>query len=297
MPYGMPSGAGLRSLICRGGSHLAATLHEKHHINKHETVDFVENFSRSNVASIDAFLSRHERFFAIGKLCIAETLCSEEDPAKVLNNDTEDHWYHHMWQILIDGADTANDLLRNKIKFVTFNYDRSLEYFLHQSTKYTYGVSDEVALTVVNSLNILHVYGLLGKFSYLSSQGSRQYAGNNTPEQISFAANSINVIPETREDNEAFETARNWLGNSEIIGFLGFGFDALNVKRIGLNSIMDRFANQGKSNPTIIASTYGKTPAETNKIRQLLWPNCPDKYMHTLNFESTKAIRNSDLLG
>lgn len=297
MPYGMPSGAKLRSLICNGQADLAGTLQEMPHIEAGDTIDFIKNFSRSNVASIDAFLSRHERFFEIGKLCIAAILCAKEDPAKVMNNDAEDHWYQHMWQILIDGADTHNDLRRNKISFVTFNYDRSLEYFLHQSTKHTFGVSDQEAFTVVKNLRILHVYGLLGEFSYSPSQGARQYINDNTAAQIIIAAQGIKIIPEARADDVTFQTVRNWFGESEVIGFLGFGFDKLNIKRLGLSDVLDWNANEGKPNPIVIASTYGKRRAETEKLGQLLWPKSPTKFMHTLHLENTMTIRESDPLG
>lgn len=297
MPYGMPSGAELRSLICNGQADLAGALQEMHHIEAGDTIDFIKNFSRSNVASIDAFLSRHERFFEIGKLCIAAILCAKEDPAKVMNNDAEDHWYQHMWQILIDGADTHNDLRRNKISFVTFNYDRSLEYFLHQSTKHTFGVSDQEAFTVVKNLKILHVYGLLGEFSYSPSQGARQYINDNTAAQTTIAAQGIKIIPEARANDVTFQTVRNWFGESEVIGFLGFGFDKLNIKRLGLSDVLDWNANEGKPNPIVIASTYGKRRAETEKLGQLLWPKSPTKFMRTLHLENTMTIRESDLLG
>jgi flagellar biosynthesis regulator FlaF len=299
MSYGMPSGAELRSEICSKTLWLTREL-EKFGVNSSKTSDFIHQFSLSNVASIDAFLSRHDRFVDIGKRCIAATLCAKENPSNVMNNDANDHWYQHMWQILIAGAATHNDLLRNKIRFVTFNYDRSLEYFLHQSTKYTYGVSDEEALSVVKKINILHVYGALGEFSFMPTKGTRQYTHENNPSEINVAAEGIKIIPEARDEAQVFETARKWFYESEIIGFLGFGFDTLNVNRLGLSDVLGYQLENGKPIATVIASTFKKTAAEAKKIRRMLWPKADSlgrtSYIETHGHENTMTIRESDLL-
>ena len=296
MPYGLPSGAELRSIICKDQAWLAGELNDMHHIDSSETLDFIKNFSRSSVVSIDAFLSRHDRFVNLGKLCIATILCAKEDSAKVMDNDADDHWYQHMWQILIDGADTHNDLRRNKIKFITFNYDRSLEYFLHQSIKYTYGVNDQEALRVVRDFDILHVYGLLGEFSFTTTQGARHYTSENHAANIRTAAEGIKIIPEARDDEVAFDKARDWFYDSEIIGFLGFGFDTLNVERLGLSGVIDLRRSNNKNIPSVIASTYDKTDKEAKKILRLLWQKAP--LLNTLkayNHKNTMIIRESDL--
>lgn len=296
MPYGMPSGAELRSLICNPA--LADVLYKKFQIDPIETTGFIKSFSRSNVASIDSFLSKRGHYAEIGKLCIATILCGKEDSAKVMGNNIKDHWYHHMWQILIDGADTHNDLRKNKIDFVTFNYDRSLEYFLHQSTKHTFGVADSEALAVVKNINILHVYGSLGEFNFIPAPNARQYTNELVDPAIRIASNGIKIIPEARNDDVAFEAARSLFENAEVIGFLGFGFDTLNIERLGLGDVLDWRSDNKRSLPSIIASTYRKTNAESIKIRQLLWPSAPESsdYIHTYNLENTTTIRESVLL-
>jgi len=299
MPYGMPSGAELRSLVCNGQKGLVGTLEEMLHIDPDVTEDFIQRFSLSSVPSIDDFLSRHDRLVDIGKLCIAAILCAKEDPrlvenpTPVGNEINADHWYQHMWGILIAGTQTTADLLRNKIHFVTFNYDRSLEYFLHQSTKYTYDVSDQEALSVVKEFNILHVYGLLGEFGF-AGQGIRRYTKDNHAAHIRIAADAIKIIPEARDDGAAFQTARNWFGESEVIGFLGFGFDTLNVKRLGLSVVLDLQFNNNKHAPTTIASTYGKTNTEAHKICRLLWPRSSGS-VQTYNHNNSMTIRESEL--
>ena len=136
---------------------------------------------RSNVASIDAFLAKRTGFTTIGKLCIAAHLVIRERPDHVMNEANDDHWYRHLWNVLVAGTDDVQDLGRNKIKFVTFNYDRSLEYFLHTAAKYTYGVNDDAAANALRRLEIRHVYGSLGTFHNAGLNGARAYTDDINP--------------------------------------------------------------------------------------------------------------------
>lgn len=299
MPYGFPSGEGLRKNICRSiglRSFLPRSLHNLYGISPDETVEFIKAFLYSGVSSIDSFLSKNSRYVKIGKLCIAVDLCTKENFQNVVNIDNEDHWYQILWNELIVGATTANDLLRNKISFVTFNYDRSLEYFIYLSIKNTFDTTDEEALRVLNEFKILHVYGELGKFHYKPQQGSRAYVDDLDSVQIEIAANAIKVIPEVERDSDSFHIARKYFEDYKMIGFLGFGFDALNVERLGLSVVLHYREKNKVGMPTIMASVLKKTPTERAKITRFINPSnmCA---LQLLDEENTRAIRMSSLLG
>lgn len=295
MPYGMPSGAELRSIICRD-RWLANQLQELFGIGAHEVSDFTNTFLMSSVASIDAFLAKRDNFTQIGKLSIATILCLREYQNAVAINDIEDNWYHHLWQSLIDGATTPAAFAQNNIRFITFNYDRSLEFFIHQAIKNTFGVSDDEALRVLSKIGILHVYGTLGEFHYKPVPGARPYSHDVSPMQIRIAADGIKIIPEARSDEKTFETARKWLYESENIGFLGFGFDALNVERLGLSDVIQSRLSNKMPAPYVIASTFGKTEKEIEKIQKSLMPHSPSS-VQAVTEKNTMSMRRSNLLG
>jgi len=300
MPYGFPSGEQLRNSICGSiglQTKLPLALEKRSQIHKEITVEFIKAFLHSNVASIDAFLTKNSHHERIGKLCIAEELCSREKPESVMRIGIDDHWYKLLWNELITDANKADDLLKNKIHIITFNYDRSLEYFIHESIKYTYPEEDDsTALAILEKLNILHVYGELGKFHYKSSPNTRIY-GNEyiDKEQIEIAANGIKVIPDARNDvEESFKQAREWFDSSDTIGLLGFGFDPMNVNRLGIKDIMDKHLNaSGNPKQKIIVSTYKKTEAEAIKITKAICPLPAHVDRH--NEENSMTIRSSDL--
>ncbi len=239
-PYGLPLGSELRYSICQAtdnANDLANTLKKVVGIDQAETIDFARQFRRSHVKSIDAFLAKRTEFTNVGKLAIAAILIGRESPGRLEHIDEAEHWYAYMWNLMIQDINDVSELHFNRIKFITFNYDRSLEYFLHSAIKHTFGVEDAKAYEVLNKIEILHVYGSLGNFHYLPGNGARQYLDDLNPDSLHIAAEGIEIIPEARNDSKAFMRARDICADVENIGFLGFGFDALNIERLGLANV------------------------------------------------------------
>ena len=296
MPYGFPSGAQLRDTICEGandGAWLTGVLYDYMAIAPPDTQDFARAFLASNVASIDSFLSRRGEYTDIGKLAIAACLCVKEKPEWIYAKPNDDDWYHLLWNKLIESTKNRQEFAQNEVRFISFNYDRSLEYFLHTSTKNTYGGSDDKAMAAWSHLEILHVYGMLGKFGYAPGQLVRQYSEELTDGLIFTAANGIHVIPEARQDDEVFKKARRWFDWAEQICFLGFGFDPLNVERLGLDSVLVYKREKSIQMPTIVASIFGKTNAEKFAIQNKL---CPTSGWQSLTEKNAMTLRHSSVL-
>ncbi|MBI3481063.1 MAG: hypothetical protein HY016_12025 [Nitrosomonadales bacterium] len=300
MPFGFPSGAMLRNSICKataGDTHtdLKAAFENKFGIGKQETRCFGDTFQRSNIGTIDEFLGRNPHFMEIGKLAIAYYLCGYENPDAVRRLDNDDNWYSALWKVLTDGIDTADDLARNQVKFISFNYDRSLEFFLHDSTKNTFGVTDAQAFKAWAKIDISHVYGLLGEFNYISNGNARQYISDQSAARLKVAASSIAIMPEAREDGEQFQNARNWLYEAERICFLGFGFDVLNVRRLGLVDIAIRRSQENRRIHSLVASTFERTSKEIEWISLKIGGSLFFNQL-LFNGKNLQTLRNSDLL-
>jgi hypothetical protein len=299
MPYKFPSGVELRNLIC-GLSNLGNENHQflvqQLECDSGELRHFARTFHGSNIKSIDAFLARRPEFTAFGKLSIATLLCQTELPKRVIPGDAEnnpdDHWYYYLWNVLVEEANTVDEFIGNQIRFITFNYDRSLEYFLHTSIKNTYGVSEEDALAILGKIPILHVYGCLGEFHFLTGVNRRQFSNDIDAERIRIATTAIKVIPEDRE-YDPFLIARQWCYEANKIGFLGFGFDVLNIERLGLKDVLDRRYQDKHDRPLVVASAYDKTQAERNHYQSLVSPRNP---WDAFDRKCTRTLRESGLL-
>ncbi len=110
-------------------------------------VKFRQLLIGSDPKSIDEFLSRDfgaatQLFRTIGKLAIANVIARTESVAKFTDasdGHLTDHWYRYLWQdCLYAGSADLDSLKSKKLRIVSFNYDRSLEYFLGQRIAATF---------------------------------------------------------------------------------------------------------------------------------------------------------------
>jgi hypothetical protein len=276
--YGLPLGSQLVEKICQllpspDAQHMSpeANLLYNALANDRDSVIAWQNFSRKELSyaliefrsrliesdpkSIDEFLSRdfsdaNPLFRLIGKLCIAHVIASCESihaiESGMATNDTPDHWYRYLWQdCLNNGSPGLEALTKKKLKIISFNYDRSLEYFLGRRIAATYLTPPGTTLgsstaekwaaagfqRVEKDFDITHPYGTLGSLLAVpyGSKNNFQYHGK-------VIANGIRVIGEERNDEDGFDTAKKWIANAQHVVFLGFSFDATNMQRLGLAS-------------------------------------------------------------
>lgn len=294
IPYGFPSGAELRRMLCapitrcsRKGDVNWIDSIAKLGIREADSRCFAEAFLKSGITSIDSFLSRRHEFEKIGKAAIAAIICALEEPQALHKTDNDDDWYSHLWNALAAGVHDCGSLASNQVRFVTFNYDRSLEYFLLQSCQETFGVNDDTAVRALKPLRIIHVYGALGKLDQNRTLETRPYETRVGSTELSVAAKGIKIIPESRSDAPEFNEARDLFGWAEQVCFLGFGFDPLNVSRLNLESVFASRRSNGVP-PRIIASTYDKTLAENAAVQRSIpssdswWTMFPHKNLMTI---------------
>jgi hypothetical protein len=272
MPYGFPSGAQLRDRICRAVDGLTSPAHELITIlglDRTEVVDFARAFQRSYISSIDSFLLRRPEFGNLGKFAIAADLCTLEHPNTLDSAPGPENWYRFLWNKMVADTRKAGEILGNRVRFVSFNYDRSLERFLYVACKNTFGISDDEALKMVSSFGIMHVYGLLGKFHYAGVGVSRAYDNEATKRALEIAASGIRLIPAERGDDADFKLARAWMTEARRVCFLGFGFDPTNCANLGLADVLQSQRANGKELPSVFASTLGLTDREVDQARRL----------------------------
>ena len=298
LPYGLISGAQLRRDICQIAANppaypagMAVLAHGE--VGVSEFQNFGHAFARSSIASIDTFLSKRGEFARMGKLAIAAVLCGYEKADRLFNDAIDDHWYKLLWNAMLQDTASAPDVSRNSVRFVSFNYDRSLEEFLFEATMHTWGLSASNCAAIVAKIPIVHVYGLLGRFTKEPKGGFRTYGEELSKEGLKLAAEEIHVIPEHRED-KVFVEVRKWFGWAERICFLGFGFDPLNVGRLGLHSVMSWTRQSAAPVPTVYATRLGRSDVEHHSDRVRLLGEAE----HWISFSSdcSHLLRNTPLL-
>lgn len=257
---------------------------------------FIDAFRRSQMTSIDAFLARRLEFLEIGKRSIAALLLEVEDEQRLINIEHQDHWYRYFFNRF--AAENWEHLDFSNISIVTFNYDRSLEKFLHESIRESYGKSDVDAAAKLRTLKIIHIYGSLG--SPISGDADYlPYGGAVTAEKVQAAASLLRVIPEGRDDDDTLNVARGMLSEADCIAFMGFGFDETNVARLHAKQTCRRkqphpdFAYKDRQ---IVATCMGFTSAESTKAFHLIGQQVEGYHAPSTDPPGFHSIRCLDLL-
>lgn len=275
-PFGFPSGAHLRTSICQLADHpgnpLGANLTSHFGYSQVEISTFAKTFMHSGLASIDAFLARREEFDQIGQSAIALCISDLEVNKQLFNVKGvagASDWYGELWNRMMEGVISPRDLRQNRLSFITFNYDRSLEAFLHQVIKATFGLDDSSAEESRMAFAVYHVYGSLG--DYLPSQGARFGPHRDSKTQGEFlneARTKIKVMPTARGVTRD-EQATMMLADADVIGFMGFGFDEINCKRLDILEAAFRHKSVPGSEPVrIFGTTTGATEGEVNAFHR-----------------------------
>lgn len=208
--------------------------------------------------SIDQFLSSHqedETLVRCAKLAIAYEIAKSErlsnlnfeknssrrEPDFVYLKDT---YFPRLWARIQNGLPIADwKSYFTNLRFITFNYDRTLEQFFTLAlTRFCKAPPEQVA-EFIRELPILHVYGSLGKLS--GAQDLCPYGPNL--HQIFDASKRDLTFSESLAENIRTEI-QEYFGWANRIVFLGFSYANVN---------MDLFPQMPDSNKKVFGTSMG----------------------------------------
>lgn len=221
--------------------------------------NFIEQFRQSLVQSqlnsIDAFLERRTEFIPIGKMAIAYVLLKYENHEEVMSQNSD--WYRYIWNRL---NTSFLEFEKNKLSIITFNYDRSFEYYLFNAFKATYGKEDSECISKLRTINIIHLHGKLGELPWEDGIQTKFGQEIKDKEKLKEVSESIKIIHEDIGNNVEFQQAYNLMNSANKIFFLGFGFSDTNIKRLNLGNLKNKLMS---------ASTFGMTRTEVERLTNI----------------------------
>ncbi len=232
---------------------------------------FYDAFSGSAGYSIDSFLEERPKehpFMYIGKTFIAKILISCEKDNNLRIN-TEKNWYMYLFGRM---KVSFEELSQNRISFITFNYDRSLEYFLFEAIKKQFDKESEECVKMMKNFQIVHLYGKLDPLPWQEPHGKEYSTTKNLIERLRAAPINIKLISDEREvkKSEHFQEAYKLIEWADRIFFLGFSFDETNLKRLHLDFIENK--------KQIFATVRGIEPSRLKWINKYF-----NQSAHTMN--------------
>jgi hypothetical protein len=281
-PYGFPTGKELRRKICKEFSQDYSVL-IKHRASPTPdyfdgdeikiAVNFANIFFKSSTPSIDLFLARNHNFSEIGRKAIALTIWKAENNSIFREDvDQSQDWYSYLYQRMTEtltDPDNYKLIDQNKISFITFNYDRSLEYFLYESI-----INSFISIPRTQPprgdlfpFSIQHVYGQL---AYLPWQGTHylDYAAKINNLDFINIYNNIKVIYDRTGSD--LTIIKDQISKAKRIFFLGFGFAKENLEALGIPELLT-------GDQKIYGTAFGMTEKEITSVRKTLSQNFKTK--------------------
>jgi hypothetical protein len=242
-PYGFPTGAGLKSVICNQ----FGAVWEKFVWDRHQTPisgdyieeqniiakKFVNDFRKFDHDSIDLFLDIFTEYADIGKKAIFLTILEAENKSKMKGRKKD--WYTELFKRMIGTSGNYLKLSENKLTIITFNYDRSLENYLYNILgDFTNSITISEKIEELKKIKIYHVYGKLAELPWENENSCLEYGGNLWLNQLEDKKDNIKTIFERRKNTGVIDSIISSIESASKIYFLGFGFAQENVEMLSL---------------------------------------------------------------
>lgn len=250
-PYGFPTAIELRGDIINKfiKSYIKADANYKGISESDVSVDplankIIEDFKLSSTKSFDLFLSRNKRYLDFGKLLLTLLIAEYEVNSKFREESIipQYDWYFEIYDILTREISNHNNLIsqftQNKVSFITFNYDRSLEHFLYTSLLSSFTTERAKINELMSAIKIIHLYGKIAPLPWENSDYNWPYGKTDIYSQISDFYQNIHIIFEAQ--TEGREEAKDEIIAAKNIFFLGFGYADENLKALEFNSLLKR---------------------------------------------------------
>ncbi len=257
-PYGFPTARGLRSdIIANFVSRYKKLLTDREGLGVaginsgyprlEDGRDFEKRFDRSSTESVDLFLARNPALAEIGKMAICMSILFAEQNSHFRERvkDPNQDWYFYLFSRLsrdLTDRSGLQELSKNNVAFVTFNYDRSLEHFLYESVLNSFEEADPTTVAEqVNRLVTIHVYGALAPLDWqvTDPQNAPEYGKYGALPHLNLpaVADNLHIVHEKKE-NPNIEKARERISKADRIFFLGFGYAKENLEALGLPEVL-----------------------------------------------------------
>jgi hypothetical protein len=212
--------------------------------------------------SIDAMLENRPELWPALKMIVACQLISAEMDAIGRTLDVDEDWLALVIQRMAVGAKTIEEFVTSPVSFVTFNYDRFLEYRLVTALSEHYGQAEQEVWKALASIPIIHVHGSLGPLPgqpVLNRETAFPF-GFESPDTdfvsiaIRRAEHNIKIVHDASATDDAFAQTLRLFQAAQRVLFFGFSFGQENVEHLQVGRI--------PKETEVYCTTYGMTEAE-----------------------------------
>lgn len=196
--------------------------------------EFLKRVEISDADSIDAMLRNNQQLSEIGRFGIACQISMREDMKRLKNVDPELHWYKELFRQIASerqGSQVLEEL--DSVRFLTFNYDRSLEQYLFNRLTTDHNLPES---SVASRIHVHHVHGSIGSLDWqMRNVDESTLPYGPTADWQQLRKNSLGMKTLGQEKIPFLNRLKaGYIDSAERVSFLGFGFHKENCERFGL---------------------------------------------------------------
>jgi hypothetical protein len=240
-----------------------------------ETLQLVKRLREVNPTLIDYFLAQNPDLHDIGRLVIALVILDCEYRYDQLRGNENhlhlyakrvgqgvvprdvrmelsafnDDWLRFVLYKLTVRCDPSSGLAANQARFVTFNYDTSVERRLFSGLSNISHFRPDDIKAFMTERRFLHVYGAIREkvdetwkpqnVVLPTDYGQRFHDAVEMLNRVFEASKGIRTIDgaDKLKNQDVIDEARDVIDKAEVVYILGFGFDRQNVERLGMANL------------------------------------------------------------
>lgn len=236
------------------------------------------------------FRSDDELANVCGKLGIVKSILEAERNSKIYypqNGQQElkfgnvaDTWFARFIPLLTaDVPNNAINTIFENVTFISFNYDRCVEYYLHEALQRSLSLDGNAVAEIMKPLKIFHPYGSVGKLLWQEQDQALQVPYGAERYNLLSLSKQIKTFHERIDEKSEIEKIAYELRQANTIVFLGFAFHEQNLKLLDpkVNNISKR----------VYATACGISESNVNIIRS--------EFMALLKPKSAKATVSCEI--
>jgi hypothetical protein len=242
--------------------------------------NFTVDIKESSMVSIDDFLRNRKKLNDIqnkfGKMVIAKKILDAERNSKTkieLKNKID--WFNYLFSFIDRDDNLFNDFFNNST-FITFNYDRLLEYKILEFLCYDKNFKEEEASKKLEKVKIIHVNGCLGNLRDIEFGKNEEKEWNSWEKDYDiiypdyfFMIDNMKTIWEY-DDNDIKQKQNDIMKifeKSTRIFFIGFGWLEYNMKLLCLDNIEKNLLDKKKLYGTALGISEYKIKLLENGLK------------------------------
>ncbi len=281
------------------------------HAVKLERIDIFSHLKKTLVdfdpVSIDSFLRDHPSCIKAGKIMIFYSLLKFEKEEKFKhqgNPPADGNWYSCLLNDILSGAEKPEDVLKNKLDIITFNYSIDLDYCLYKKigeTEFLSSISEKVIDSLKNHVH--HVYGQLQEKDIVATYGQYSNEKVNSNSKRKFEVNSqrfvysicskdqIKLINSERNSNES-KKYKKLIKSAKNIVIIGFAFDRDNLDIIGFPRTQNEYLEYFKGKTVKWMNYNDSMKGLYNQFSILAKESKEFNFIHTSSCSIVEAYQN-----